>query len=265
MTSPARTALVAAAAAGAGILAAAGPAAAKDPVCPKPAHVVAKKDGGVLFRKGGSLYACTAYYGDPPRTYKLGPWSQGHSKVAFDGSAAVWTVAGPAFEGVPSDRIWAAMATLGKVYIKGVKPILGKAMDDTDRIAVTLSVSGEAVAWVTGGGAVMMGSEDPDGSPADPIGSGTPAAAPAPLLGVEQGLTHPMLPAGHRLLVGRWNSLSPAKLGKTLRIMPGDGDGDECGGASAWLVTVKPIAGARKVGASWNSGWTSSSDACRNL
>ena len=67
-------------------------ARAAEPACPeKPSGtMVAKSAGGVLWHQAGSLYVCTAYYGDPPVSKKLGPWTKG-SKVSFDGSTAVWT------------------------------------------------------------------------------------------------------------------------------------------------------------------------------
>lgn len=234
--------------------------------CSKPAKVVASKYGNYLFRKGTSLWACTAYYGDPARTVRLGPWSQGFSKAAFDGSTAVWTVAGLAVEGVPAARIWAADAPMGKAWIKGVRPTLpGTAADDSDNAVASLKAMGQAVAWVTGSGAVFMGSQEPNGSEPQAIGSGTPAAAPGPLDGLAQGLASPLMPRGHRLFVGRWSNLPAADLGKTIKLVAGQGDGDECGGASPWLLTVVPITGQPAVGASWDSSWTSSSNACRGL
>lgn len=246
-------------------LAGASPASAKDPVCKKPANIVAKKSGSYLFRKGSSLWACTAFYVDPPKTYRLGPWSQGHSRVSFDGSTAVWTVAGQKIEGVANDLVWAADAPAGKAWIKGVRPTLqGTAIDDTDNTVATLKAYGQSVAWVTNGGAVLMGTEEPDSDPVA-IGTGTAAAAPAPVLGITQGLISPLKAKGHRLYVGRWNNLAPKDLGKTLKLAAGEGDGDECGGAGPWNLTVKPLADAPVVGATWDSYWTSTSNACRGL
>jgi len=245
-------------------LAATTAAQAKDPVCAKPAHQIAHKSGSYLYRKSASLFACTAFYGDPVKIHRLGPWSSGFSKVNFDGSTAVWTVAGPAFEGVPAARVWAANAASGKAWIKGVRPSL-QPVEDTDNSVVTLKASGQAVAWVSSGGAVMMGVEEPDGSPADAVGSGTAAASLPAVLGTPQGLTSPLLPNGHRLLVGRWNNITSQALGATLTITEGQGDGDECGGAAPWSVTVKPIADQPVVGATMQSGWTSTSDGCTGL
>jgi len=245
-------------------LAATTAAQAKDPVCKHQAQELVRKAGGVVYRKSASLFACTAYYGDPVKIHRLGPWSSGFSKINFDGSTAVWTVAGPAFEGVPAARVWAANASSGKAWIKGVRPAL-QPVEDTDNSVVTLKANGQAVAWVTSGGALMMGVEQPDGSPADPIGAGTPAASLPASLGVAQGLATPLAPKGHRLLVGRWNNLTPAALGATLKLTAGEGDGDECGGAGPWNLTVTPIADQPVVGATWQSGWTSTSDACTGL
>lgn len=244
----------------------AAPASAAPTTCKKPAKVVSSKYGNYLFRKGTSLWACTAYYGDPPRTVRLGPWSQGFSRASFDGSTAVWTVAGPAVGGVPAARIWAADAPMGRAWIKGLRPTLpGTAVDDSDNAVGSLKAMGQAVAWVTGSGAVFMGVQEPNGGAPQPIGAGTPAAAPAPLDGLAQGLADPLAPRAHRLFVGRWGTLSPAALGKTIKLVAGQGDGDECGGASPWLLTVQPIADQPAVGASWDSDWTSSSNACRGL
>lgn len=241
-------------------------AAAALATCKKPAKVVASKYGNYLFRKGTSLWACTAYYGDPPRTVRLGPWSQGFSRASFDGSTALWTVAGPTVEGVPTARIWAADAPMGKAWMKGLRPTLpGTAVDDADAVVPALKAMGQAVAWVTGNGAVFMGVQDPNGGAPTPIGAGTPAAAPTTLDGVAQGLADPLVPRGHRLFVGRWSGISPVALGKTIKLVAGQGDGDECGGASPWLLTVVPASGQPPVGATWDSDWTSSSNACRGL
>ncbi|MBO9534360.1 MAG: hypothetical protein J7513_15415 [Solirubrobacteraceae bacterium] len=234
----------------------------KTPSCKKPAHVISSKYGNYLFRKGSSLWACTAYYGDPPKTRRLGPWSQGFSRVHFDGSTAVWTVAGPKFEGVPVDRVWVADAPRGHAWIKGLRPVPGKQLDDTDSHVAALHATGDAAGWVTGGGAVVMTVQDPQSSDATPLGLGTPAAAPAPVLGIAQGLSDPLAARGHRLLVGRWMGVSPETIGATMSITAGEGDGDECGGAGPWSLTVRPLSGQPRVGATWDSDWTSSSDAC---
>lgn len=243
---------------------AAASASAAPAACKKPAKVVASKYGNSLFRKGASLWACTAYYGDPPRTVRLGPWSAGFSRVSFDGSTALWTVAGPKIEGVPAARIWAADAPMGTAWMKGLRPTLpGTAIDDADNAVPALKAMGQAVAWVTGNGAVFMGVQDPNGGAPQPIGAGTSAATLPTLDGVAQGLADPLTPRGHRLFVGRWSSPSPVALGKTIKLGAGQGDGDECGGASLWLLTVAPISGQPAVGAAWDSDWTSSSNACR--
>ncbi|MEH3053004.1 MAG: hypothetical protein PGN13_03215 [Patulibacter minatonensis] len=237
---------------------------AKAPTCTRQANEIVRKSGSVLFRKSSSLFSCTAGYGDPVRIHRLGPWSKGFSKVSFDGSSAVWTAAGPAFEGVPAARIWAANAAAGKTWIKGLKPVPGQQLDDTDNTVTKLKAYGQAAAWITAGGAVVAGSEEPAGTDPDPIGTGTPAFAPAPIMGVPQGVSSPLKAAGHRALLGRWTGISVAELGKSLRIAAGEGDGDECGGGGDWRITVTPIADQPEVGASWYSGWTSTSDACRS-
>lgn len=61
------------------------------PTCKHQPHEVARLGGGVLFTRGGLLYGCTAYYGDPPVTHRLGPWGP-TSKASFSGSTVVWTI-----------------------------------------------------------------------------------------------------------------------------------------------------------------------------
>lgn len=250
------------------------------PKCPKHKHELVRSGGGVLWTskgatKTGTLYVCTAYYGDPPVSRKLGPWTK-QSQLAFNGSTVVWTVRAKATDGSGAgiDRVYAADGPYG-VWLKGVRPVTGPTSSIDTRVA-RLAVHGDAVAWVTTQGEVVLGMESPNGAEADTVGAGTPgAAAPvvpgvtddpsisaADVLGYPQGLRDPLKPTGKRLLIGRWAALAGPDFADSLEMADAGGDGDECGGVSSVRVTVRPVAGQPRVGATWSSDWTSTSLAC---
>lgn len=246
--------------------------------CKTQPGLIAKKNGAVLWTKGGSLYVCTAFYGDPAKTAKIGPWGKG-SKYAFEGGNVLWTVRTNAgSDAGAEDRIYAADGPFG-VWLKGVRLTTGPT-SALDRSVKALKISGDAAGWVTTKGTVMAAVHTPDtGVPPEPIGAGTPGAAapvvpgvtdvvPAPtsenVLSYPQGLSGPSVkPSGRRFLVGRWTALPNAAFAKTLSVKYGDGDGDECGGAGDYRITVQPVAGQPAVGADWSTSWTSNSLACR--
>lgn len=253
---------------------------AATPKCQKHKNELVRSGGGVLWTsngstKNGTLYVCTAYYGDKPVQRKLGPWTK-QSKLAFDGSSVLWTVRTKEKNGArPADRIWAADGPYG-VWLKGLRLTTGPTQTFDDRIA-RLAVRGNAAAWVTTQGVVMFASESPNGSEPESVGEGTPgAAAPvvpgvtddpslsaADTLSYPQGLQTSLKPSGKRLLVGRWTALAGADFADTLQLRDtGGGDGDECGGVSEYEVTVRPLADQPRVGATWMSDWTSTSEAC---
>ncbi len=65
------------------------------------------------------------------------------------------------------------------------------------------------------------------------------------------GLALPLRPLGTRLVVGRWPG-SAAAAARTLDVVNDGGAGDQCGGMSTAVATVKPDAGAPRVGVSWD-------------
>lgn len=258
--------------------AAASPAHAADPRCPKHRNELSRTGGGVLWTSNGSghagsLYVCTAYYGDPAVSRRLGPWSA-QSKQAFDGSTVIWTVRRTGKDGVREDVVYAADGPYGN-WLSGVRPTTGPT-SAIDRKVSRLAANGPAIAWVTTKGSVMLSVQQPDTWDTTPIGAGTPGAAAPVVPGVTdvpgitadnvlaypQGLVSPLGPQGRRLLVGRWAALAGPAFSDTLRLKFREGDGDECGGASFYDLTVRPIAGQPRVGAGWGSSWGSNSVAC---
>lgn len=81
-------------------------AAAKAKSCPARKGTMAKDSTGRVWHQGRSLYACTTVYGRGPRPRRLGPWTP-QTKVAWDGSDAVWSVRLTRGH-VSADRIYAA-------------------------------------------------------------------------------------------------------------------------------------------------------------
>lgn len=239
--------------------------------CPKHNGELVRSAGGVVWTGAGNLYVCTAYYGDPAVSKKIGPWSKG-SKLAFDGSTVVWSLR-KTVDGVKSDTIYAADGPYG-TWLKGVRPTTGPTTN-LDNVVSRMQAYGETVAWVTTKGTVMMAVETPADDPAA-FGAGTPGAAAPVVPGVTdvggltadnvlsypQGLASPPKAVGHRVLVGRWTALKGPEFSDTLSIVNVDGDGDECGGAGTDRVTVQPVAGQQRVGVQWTSDWTSTSLAC---
>ncbi len=247
-------------------------AKAADPRCPKHQGELARSAGGVVWTGAGNLYVCTAYYGDPPVSRKIGPWTK-QSKLAFDGSTVVWTVRKAAADGAKSDVIYAADGPYG-TWLKGVRPTTGPTGTLDTRVS-RLQAYGQTVAWVTTKGTVMMGAQSPADDP-QLVGAGTPGAAAPVVPGVTdlpnltagdvlsypQGLRDPLKAVGRRVLIGRWAALKGPEFSDTLSITNVDGDGDECGGAATNRVTVEPVAGQPRVGAQWTSSWTSTSVSC---
>lgn len=251
---------------------------AATPKCQKHKNELIRSGGGVLWTskgssKDGTLYVCTAYYGDPPVQRTLGPWTK-QSKVAFNGSTVLWTVRKKASGGAPAtDLIYAADGPYG-VWLKGVRAVTGPTSTIDTKVS-RLQVFGDSVAWVTTQGEVMMGVKSPNGAEPEAVGAGTPgAAAPvvpgvtdiahsaAEVLGYPQGLRDPLKPTGKRLLIGRWAALASPEFADTLEMKDAGGDGDECGGVSSVRVTVEPVAGEPRVGATWSTDWSSTSLAC---
>jgi hypothetical protein len=273
MHRPIRSLLVALAVA-AGAATAAAPAEAA--TCAHHAHELKRKAAGVLWTSAGSLYVCTAYYRDAPTSKKIGPWTK-KSQYSFDGSSVAWTVQVKVDDDFIEDRVYVANGPFG-TWLKGVKPATGLA-GVLDTNVQKIVVYGDVAGWVTKQGEVYFAVIDPDGEAGAAVGAGTPGAA-APvvpgvtdsptlsaedLLDYKQGLFSGLKPTGRRMLVGRWTALDPKALASTLRLKYKDGDGDECGGVSTYELTVRPVAGQPRVGATWATGWSSTSSVCRGL
>jgi hypothetical protein len=206
-----------------------GPAQARKSYdCPKRAGTLAVKPLGRVWHQAGSLYACTTVYGRRPQLRRLGPWKAG-TRIAFDGVGVVWTV--PLLRGgVRSDRAWAASAEDGRRWLAG-RRLLPAGEARVQRVLGT----DQGAAWVTTGGAVVLALRSPQ---SDPEAVGTLPAAPV----ADRGLVvlGPFAGAG-------------AAASATLEEL--EGDGDECGGANPYRLTVQPEPGADRVGVTWWGGW----------
>ena len=203
--------------------------------CPARAHTLAKTSVGRVWSSGSSLYACTTVYGRKPNKVRLGPWRSG-GKVAWDGSDAVWSV--PLIRGgkVVGDRVYAADAEDGSRWLLGARAGVG-AEARTQRLFAWGTTGG----WVDKDGTVVFAQRSPQEAP-KAIGT----------------LPAPPVASGKLVVVGRWTSATPTDLGRTVKldVTPDSGDGDECGGAEEYRMTLVPDAatGAR-VGVAWWGSW----------
>jgi hypothetical protein len=204
----------------------AGSAGAATPKCPSKPGTLFHNSYGRAWHAKGSLYSCTTVYGHK-RVVRLGPWKTG-GKLAWEATHAAWSVPGP-----KGDRIYAGSTEDGRRWLVGTRA-LGSAEARVQR----MFVYDTAAAWVTKAGAVMFALEQPQEAP-EAIGAVTPTP----------------LPGGKLVLVGTWSSPSPTDLGRTIKLDSGDGDGDECGGAADYRITLAPADPATRVGVSWFGAW----------
>jgi hypothetical protein len=218
------------------LLIAPGADAASSKTCPAKANTLAKTNAGRVWHAGGSLYACTTIYGRKPNQKRLGPWRTG-GKVAWNGSDAVWSVPRAKAGKVVGDRVYAGDAQDGSRWLLGARAGIS-AEARTQRMFVYGTVGG----WVTKDGSVVMAQRSPQDAP---TAIGTLPAAP--------------VAAGKLVLVGRFTGLTPTDLGRTVKldVTPGSGDGDECGGAEEYRLTLAPDASApeTRVGVAWWGSW----------
>jgi hypothetical protein len=214
-------------------------AATKDRACPAKRGTLATSGLGRVWHTKATLYGCTTVYGRRPHTVRLGPWKPG-TKVAWDGSQAVWTVA-LTRDGVRSDRVYAADAQDGHRWLVGTRALPASASGPAGEARVRRVFSYDVTAgWVTTDGAVVFAQRSPQEAPQ---AIGTLPAAPT---------------ADHHLvLVGRWPDAGAAALAATVKLDAADGDGDECGGSAGYRLTLAPDAAApgTRVGVQWWGGW----------
>jgi hypothetical protein len=206
--------------------ASAGGASAATPKCPSTPGTLFHNSYGRAWHKHGSLYSCTTVYGHK-RVVRLGPWKPG-SKLAWEATHAVWSV--PAVNG---DRVYAGSTEDGRRWLLGTR-----ALGSSEARIQRLFVDDTAAAWVTKAGAVVFALEQPQAQP-EPIGAATPKA----------------LPGGKLVLVGTWPSITPTELGRTIKVDSVEEDGDECGGAATYRLTLAPDDAATRIGVSWSGAW----------
>lgn len=209
--------------------------AASSKTCPARTHTLAKTSVGRVWSSGSSLYACTTVYGRQPNARRLGPWRSG-GKVAWDGSDAVWSV--PLTRGghVVGDRVYAADAEDGSRWLLGARAGVS-AEARTQRMFAWGTTGG----WVTRDGQVVFAQRSPTEAP-KAIGT----------------LPAPPVASGKLVVVGAWPGVSPTGLGRTVKLdtTPGSGDGDECGGAEEYRMTLVPdAASGARVGVAWWGSW----------
>jgi hypothetical protein len=207
--------------------------------CPAQKGTLAHDSRGRVWHHGASLYGCTTVYGRAPRTRRLGPWKPG-TKVAWDGSHAVFSVPLTRSGTVVGDRLYAADAQDGQRWLLGARAVPRTARTDAREARVQRVFAwGATAAWVTKDGAVAFALRSPQDAPvAEGAAGGTPLAD------------------GRLTLVGRWPDSAPTDLGRTVKIDAAGGDGDECGGAEEYRLTLMPdAASGARVGIRWFGGW----------
>ncbi len=206
--------------------------------CPAHRGTLATAPQGRVWHHAGSLYGCTTVYGVRPHTVRLGPWTSG-TRVAFDGVGVAWTVR-RTVGGRIADRAWAASTQTGRRWLLGTPlvPASGATPAHEGRIQ-RLLLTDAGVAWVTRTSDVVLALHEPSDTPTA-IGTLPGALQPGRLL----------------LLVGSWPAVPAAPLAASAALEELPGDGDECGGANDYRLTVTPDPAAGAVGAVWNGYWS---------
>lgn len=204
--------------------------------CPQQGNELERAWRGAVFLRDGALWGCTAVYTDDTTTRRLGPWGRG-SQVAFDGRWATWTIRHG--RGARArDRLYSVDVGSGQATFTNAAPVPGDGGDDR---VTALAAASYMAAWVTSRGTLV---------------AAIPAAhrAPRPVGargGNGDGLLLPLRPVGTRLVVGRWPG-SAAAAARTLDVVNDGGAGDECGGISTAVATVRPDGGSARAGVSWD-------------
>lgn len=205
--------------------------------CPQQGHELQRAWRGAVFLREGALWGCTVSYRDDDAvTRRLGAWGRG-SQVAFDGRWATWTTRAGRGKRL-RDRITSVDVGSGAATFVNAAPVPG---DADDGRVTALAAASYMAAWVTAKGTVV---------------AAVPAAHRAPrAVGARgdsgDGLRLPLRPLGTRLVVGQWPGAAAAAA-RTLDVVNDGGAGDECGGISTAVATVRPDAGAPRVGLSWD-------------
>ncbi len=208
--------------------------------CPTPkSGLLATRSLGKVWHQGKSLYACTEAYANGPKIHRMGPYTP-YGKLSFDGYSLAWTVL-MTKEGKRTDRVFAGDAYTGRRWMIAQKPNpAGATLAAREDRIQALRVYDTAVMWVTKGSAVVGALSGPQSEP-EVIGT-----LPAPPV-VQKHLT----------MIGTFPDVPAATLVASMKLAddPSKGDGDECGGVSQFLFTVKPGADADPAGISWYGGY----------
>jgi hypothetical protein len=218
--------------------------AAKDHTCPRHTGQIAKTPIASVWHKGFALYGCSTEFDHRPTAKRMGPWDPRSIVVMDGGTQVAWTMPQTIY-GVRSDRVFAGDTDSGKRWLSGTRLIpqgAGQPFKEA-RIARLIAVD-QSAAWITTTGDVVLALNQPNG-PATAVGS-----PPAPLVPVKQ-----------LLLVGSFQTVNLFSLTASATLTEGDGDGDECGGANPYTLSVTP-AGMATLGATWNGYWTSTEKGC---
>ncbi|WCB93704.1 hypothetical protein DSM104299_02420 [Baekduia alba] len=204
------------------------------PKCPAKPLTLYHDSYGRAWHTNGSLYSCTTVYAHK-RVVRLGPWKTG-GKLAWTATHAAWSVPLTRDGHVVGDRIYAGSTEDGRRWLLGTRA-LGAAEARIQRIFAWDATA----AWVTKDGAVVFALQDPEDAPTA-IGT----------------LPTPPVARSHLTVVGAWTAQTPTDLGRTVQIDSTDEDGDECGGAADYRLTLAPdpTAPTTRVGVTWPGGWS---------
>ncbi|MDO8188453.1 hypothetical protein Q5424_22690 [Conexibacter sp. JD483] len=206
--------------------------------CPQQGQELQRAWRGAVFLRDGALWGCTAFFKDGDTvTRKLGAWGRG-SQVAFDGRWATWTIRSGSGRRI-RDRLTSVDVGTGAATFSNAAPVPGGDLDD-GRVTA-LAAASYMAAWVTAKGTMVAA------VPAQQRGPRTVGARG----GNGAGLQQPLRTVGTRVIVGRWPG-SAAAAARTLDVVNAGGAGDDCGGISTAVATVRPDAGAPRAGVSWD-------------
>ncbi len=248
------TALIAAAA-----LAPATSIAATRVPCPKQPGEVARSQGAALWVRDGVLYGCApavrskvaAYRATQRTKIKLGTWTEG-SVASLSKIDAVWTERTVSDDGSVADRIWAFDLRRGKAWLRGITALPAASDDGAEVVAVR--AASDIAAWVTSSGTVVLRARESEDELVDLgiggllVGDKDPGVAGAGLVPEAQ-----LVETKRRVVVGSWPEQVDA-LARTLKFQIDEfvgSDETECSVTLVWKLTVRPVDGGPRVGATW--------------